>query len=181
MERLERRVNLLSRLPMFRRLSTHELESMASIMQDVTMEPTQEICRQGDPADAVFILAMGAAEVLTQTEQGDEQQLAMLQSPSVIGELALIDGAPRSATVRAFDRVWMLAMTCERFNQLRYTWNTAAFKVIHNLSVTLCDRLRSTNERINDFFSDPEASLATMQRRQRELWQQRLRQQEEQP
>ncbi len=58
----------------------------------------------GDPGDALFIIVGGEVKISLPSEAGDEAILVRLARGDVFGELALLDGAPRSATATALDR-----------------------------------------------------------------------------
>jgi CRP-like cAMP-binding protein len=163
----------LSHLPVFRGLNEREIAEFVQAFNPQQYKDGEVICREGDPGDAVFVVESGAIRVSKKTEQGDVQQIATLQAPTVIGEMALLDEEPRSATVQAVGQVSLYRIDSAEFNLLRRNWSTAAFKVIRNLAGMLCRRLRETNEEIDRFYADPHASLETMRQRQQDLWQKR--------
>ena len=165
----------LSHLPIFKGLNPEEIADIARLFKPVQVKAGQEVCREGEPGDAVFVIESGQLEVLKKAEQGDEQSLATLNGPTVVGEMALLDGVERSATVRAKTDVSLYRIERKDFSLLRNEYNLAASKVIRNLGLILAHRLRHTNERVSEFFRDPEKSLKAMQARQKALWQQRLK------
>lgn len=59
------------------------------------------ICREGDAGDAFFVLRRGAVEVVARGASGQDTHVADLSAPAFFGEMALLTGEPRSATVRA--------------------------------------------------------------------------------
>ncbi|MDQ4145477.1 MAG: Crp/Fnr family transcriptional regulator [Actinomycetota bacterium] len=61
------------------------------------------IFHQGDPGNSVFVLIEGLVKVMVTSEKGDEMVLVTLESPATFGELAVIDGLDRSATVEAVE------------------------------------------------------------------------------
>ena len=69
-----------------------------------TFEPGQDLMREGDPGDGMYILLSGSASVLKRLD-GIEVRLAQLMPGACAGELSLITGAPRSSTVRAEGKV----------------------------------------------------------------------------
>ena len=164
---------LLAHLPVFAGLSNVEAGDLAQFMHLEQKQPGADLCKEGEPGDAMFVLEKGTVVALKRTDQGDDQVLATIVGPSVVGELALIDGAPRSATVRAKTVITVYRIAVKDFDRLREKHHTGAHKVLKNLALMLCERLRDTNDRISEFFSDPQKSLAAIQRRQKELWQKR--------
>jgi CRP-like cAMP-binding protein len=70
---------------------------------------------EGDPGDALFIVASGAVKVVVPSDEGDEAILATLRRGDFLGELALLDGAPRSASAIALEPTETLALPRSRF------------------------------------------------------------------
>ena len=70
---------------------------------------------EGDPGDALFVVASGAVKVFLPSEDGEEAILATLRRGDFLGELALLDGAPRSASAVALEATETLALPREQF------------------------------------------------------------------
>ena len=87
---------VLSESSLFSGLSSEELYPVGAIAQTVVLAPGQAAIRQGDPGDALFIVASGALSV-----SRDGKTLSHVARGAVFGEAALLDGAPRAATVTA--------------------------------------------------------------------------------
>jgi CRP/FNR family cyclic AMP-dependent transcriptional regulator len=103
------------------------------------------LCREGDRGDHMYIIQQGTVEVVTST--GDrETTLATLTEGAIIGEMAIFEKEPRSATVRAVGEV--RALTVDKKNLLRRVSEdpTLAFQVIRNLS----RRVRELSTRVRD-------------------------------
>lgn len=88
-------VDALAEVSMFARCSGRDLKAVARHADTIELPPGEELMAQGAPGDALFILLEGHAEVLV-----DDEVVADLGPGHHVGELALLDGAPRSATVR---------------------------------------------------------------------------------
>jgi CRP-like cAMP-binding protein len=72
----------------------------------------------GDPGDALFIVMTGAIKITLPADSGDEAILATLRPGDFFGELALLDGAPRSATAIAIDATETYILPRDRFREL---------------------------------------------------------------
>ncbi|HWF50013.1 MAG TPA: peptidase domain-containing ABC transporter [Solirubrobacteraceae bacterium] len=70
------------------------------------------IVREGEDADGMYVIVEGTARVLTVSETGEEVPLNLLEAGDAFGELALLDGGPRTATVRA--RAPVVALRLDR-------------------------------------------------------------------
>jgi CRP-like cAMP-binding protein len=100
-------LKLLQGVPMFEPLSLAVVEQLAGGIEEVDYPPETQIIRQGDPGDAFYVLIDGNVEVTR-----DGAHLADLGAGSSFGEVALIRGLPRNATVSASDYVRAYRLPC---------------------------------------------------------------------
>ncbi len=75
------------------------------------------IMRQGDKGESAYIIEEGSVEIFIQREDGAEQTVGTRGPGSIIGEMAIIDNAPRTATVRAVQNCTLLEITQEDFSR----------------------------------------------------------------
>ncbi|GAA4616779.1 Crp/Fnr family transcriptional regulator [Saccharopolyspora hordei] len=80
--------------------------------------PGESLCRQGDSSQHVYVLLAGSLEIVTDVRTGYESVLAVRGPGDIVGELAAVDGRPRSATMRALEHVEALVVPAERFAAL---------------------------------------------------------------
>jgi CRP-like cAMP-binding protein len=73
---------------------------------------------EGDPGDALFIVTSGAVKVVVPSEEGEEAILATVGRGDFLGELALLDGAPRSASAIALEPAEALTLPRAQFRTL---------------------------------------------------------------
>jgi CRP-like cAMP-binding protein len=107
----EQAASLLGRTPMFAGLDQTELLELGACARRRIYQKGEHIFHQGDPGDAVFVLVGGRVKVVFASQEGDEMILATLQPPDVFGELALIDGGPRSASIQTLEPTTVLTLT----------------------------------------------------------------------
>ena len=91
----------LAHLPALSLLSDDVRALVAASFEPVSFPFGAVIVREGDPGDAFYVVARGTARVVRSGERGDEVALNILRAGDSFGEMALIEGTPRSATVRA--------------------------------------------------------------------------------
>jgi CRP-like cAMP-binding protein len=96
-------VEALSRCLLFNQADTSMLTSIASGLRRRRFRRNEVIFHQGDPGDSLHVVAAGAVKIVLPSAEGDEAIIATLRSGDFFGELALLDGAPRSATATALE------------------------------------------------------------------------------
>jgi CRP/FNR family transcriptional regulator len=106
----------------------------------------QVICGEGDPGESLIVLEQGRVRIGRYTAGGQEVVLATVAAPAVFGELALIDGTPRSATIQATQPVRLRLVERAVFLALLDREPTVA----RALLLTLAGMVRATNERLTD-------------------------------
>jgi hypothetical protein len=111
------RMMLLRQIPLFASLDPDDLEQLATRVEEHHYEPGVSLFVEGDAGDAVYLLVRGNVRVLTGAGP-DERTRSELGPGACIGEMAVFDHAPRSATVRAIDRVRALTVSGDAFKQL---------------------------------------------------------------
>jgi len=92
--------------------------SLLEHLQELELRDGEDAVRQGEPADALYLIADGRLGVFTDGPGGAARRLRTLHSGEFFGELGLFAGEPRSATVRAEGAVRLLRLAGEHFHQL---------------------------------------------------------------
>ncbi len=123
----------LSRIGLLSGCSERDLERLARATDEVRLPTGAVLTRQGDIGREAFVIVDGTAEV-----ERDGAVVARLGPGDVVGELALLDGGPRSATVTATSDLDALVLTRPAFHAVLDEIPTLA----HRLLVTLARRLR---------------------------------------
>lgn len=101
----------------FTDLPHRAVDTLATRLDTVRVEPGAVIVRQGAPADKFFIIVEGAVEVLRE-EDGASRPLATLRGGQFFGEMAILRDIPRTATVRAVAPTTLLTMERDAFKAL---------------------------------------------------------------
>ena len=109
-------------------------------MKRLYFKPNTDVIKEGDLGDCAYIVEAGSLEVSKINNQNNKQVLGQLKENDIFGELGLIDGLPRSATVTALEDCTVKVLTKESFNILTST-NPKALMPIFKV---LASRLRST-------------------------------------
>jgi CRP/FNR family transcriptional regulator, cyclic AMP receptor protein len=102
--------DILARCAVFRRCTAGDLQALAAASRFVDLAPGEDLVREGDAADTMLVIVTGEAEVRKRGETGADHPVNALRAGDVIGEMALFDRVPRSATVRAVGPVRALVL-----------------------------------------------------------------------
>src|SRR5438105_11381385 len=92
---------LLARIDLFAGLEKVALARLAASAEAVSLEDGATVCRQGEPADALYVVSRGVCGVFVAGAGGGETRLGAMMPGEYFGEMALLTGEPRSTTVRA--------------------------------------------------------------------------------
>jgi len=129
----------LERTPMFAGLDREHLESVLAVAQRVSFEPGQAIVERGDPGDAMYIVVSGVAEV----DVGGRYH--RLQRGDFFGEMAVLAGKPREATVKAVEPLEALRIPADEFQAFLGTNPQIALGMLKSL----VERLREVQDRLD--------------------------------
>ena len=129
---------LLLELPL---LAGAELGTLRSGLRPVELDADEELCRQGQPADALYVVEHGSLVVAARLPGARELELARLGPADVLGELALLDGGARTATVRALEPTRVLRLGRGEFNTLVRSRDPGARALRRRLTELACRRL----------------------------------------
>lgn len=112
---------ILGRTSIFGGLDGRVLADLAATCAARTYERGEFVCCQGDPGDRLFIIGSGLVKVVFTSLAGDEFLLATSGPGEVLGEVALLDGVPRSASVIAVRRATVYALSRATLSALMRT------------------------------------------------------------
>ena len=110
-----RKIDILKAVPLFGTLDDAQLDRVAGLSAEVRYARDQIILQQDEPGDALYILIEGRVKVVLYGEDGREVILSTLRDGDFFGEMALIDGGPRSASVVAVEESRLVRIRREPF------------------------------------------------------------------
>jgi CRP-like cAMP-binding protein len=115
------RIELLAKSDLMRHLPAEQIEQILPRIQELRLNAGDVLFRAGDAGDALYIVAHGKVEVLADTAAGDKAApgpIAVLGEGHAFGEMSLLSGGPRTATIRAAETSDLLRIGKEDFEQL---------------------------------------------------------------
>jgi CRP/FNR family cyclic AMP-dependent transcriptional regulator len=107
-----------------------------------TLKKGQVLFKEGSFSDAAFIIESGKVEISVNDSGGSKTVIGVLKDNDIVGEMGLIDGNPRSATVTAISDVKIKEITREQFETLSRTNPNALMPILKVLSKRLRDTLK---------------------------------------
>jgi NTE family protein len=145
-------VAMISRVAPFSFLAANELVEIADCFTWFTALGGKTIVQQGDPSDALYIVVSGALGVYSRDSDGQERFFGRIGPGETVGEMGLISGEPRSATVRCLRDAELLAIAKNEWDAFTEK-HPGAFRAI---TQTLISRLRTARSETRP----PDRSLA---------------------
>ncbi len=136
--------NLLKHVPLFQELKEDELEALASVALYKTFPKNTVILLAEEEGDTLFIIDKGRVKVTILSEDGRELILDILSKGDFFGEMSLLDGRPRSATVVAIEDSELLILRRGDFIRLIERIPRIAAQVM----AILASRLRKADQKI---------------------------------
>ena len=141
----------LARVDLFSGLRKKELKDLATYCGERTFSPGSVLLSQGEQGLGLFMLTKGTVRITrVDGPDGEEQVLGTAGAGDVIGEMALLDDMPRSATVTAVDEVEVLVLPFWDFRSIMRTILRRDPDVGLELLAVLSRRLRKAEQRATD-------------------------------
>jgi CRP/FNR family cyclic AMP-dependent transcriptional regulator len=135
---------VLRNVPLFSGLNEVELDKLSKVAGRKQVARGTFIVRAGDCTDSLYILLSGRAKVTNFDEEGREIILAWLNPGEFFGEMGLVDGSPRSASVMAMEPCELLNISSDAFTRCMQD----NFEVAQKLMQILVRRLREADRKI---------------------------------
>ncbi|MBI3416673.1 MAG: glutaminase A [Verrucomicrobia bacterium] len=136
---------------LFAGLTVAELEVMGTLLKRRTFAAGATIIDVGAEAAEMFLLARGTVSVQVALASGARKRLATFSPGMAFGEMAVIDRAPRSATITADTEAECDVLRLDDFDRLDQTHPALKLKLWRNLCLDLCGKLRKANRELSVF------------------------------
>jgi len=102
--------DFLKHVPLFQHLSNEDLERLAGSFRERRLAKGEALFRKGAKGDALYIIKKGRIKISVSSHTGDEAVLAIFSASDFFGEMALLDGEPRSADAFALEPTELLLL-----------------------------------------------------------------------
>lgn len=137
-------VELLGRTPLFGSLDEADRRAVADEMREVSFDPNQVIFARGDAGREIYLVVSGRVRLSVLTAEGRELSFAHAEPGDIFGEIAMLDGGPRSADATAVNKVEALSLSKPAFKRLMDTHPVVGDAAIQ----FLCSRVREADQQL---------------------------------
>jgi len=144
---------LLSKVYLFNGLAMDELIDILKICHQRRFEKGAKIFEDGSPGEDCFIIEEGAVRISKMIPNAGEEALTVLHDGEYFGEMALIDGAPRSASAIANEDTTCLVINKADLDRLMAEDPLLGNKLLKTFCGTLAARLREMNTKLTQFLA----------------------------
>jgi CRP-like cAMP-binding protein/RsiW-degrading membrane proteinase PrsW (M82 family) len=141
---LERISNRLKKMEIFKNVEQSDLDNLSRAINKRRFSHGEMLFDKGDTGDAMYLIDRGYIDIFTLDTDGNEKLLRTYQAGDVVGELALLDGQPRSARARANGSLSVMILRRNHFDM----FIRSRPKVILAVLQFLADRVRYTTEAV---------------------------------
>jgi CRP/FNR family transcriptional regulator, cyclic AMP receptor protein len=142
---IDKRALLLAH-PLFGRLGPELVDRLSSYAVTKSVKRGATIFAKGDPGNSLFAVCTGNVKITTPSAEGKDTVFNLLKEGDIFGEIALLDGHPRTADAVAATDCELLVIERRNFVPLVHSHPEIALKLIE----VLCERLRRTSEQVED-------------------------------
>jgi len=143
-------IHILSEIPFFEDFSSDELEYFSRNTSLRSFPEQTTLFESGDIGDALFFIVEGSVEVHLETNEAKPLIIATFYRGSCVGEMAIVDDYPRSATILVKEPSELLILTRNRFESICKENPPVGIKFLRGIAKSLSVRLRKTTGRFAD-------------------------------
>jgi len=139
-------------MSLFDGLSGEQLDRLSAVARRVQVSSGTEIVREGEHSFSLFVLAKGVVEVTKRlgfvfgdAEEEPRKTIVRLTAPQFFGEMALLGDTERTASISASEDCDLLEISKDDFDRLVAADIQMGFRLLYNLAIVMCERLRRTD------------------------------------
>jgi CRP-like cAMP-binding protein len=137
---------LLANVPLFNGLDPTELDELIPVARTVSLASREELFHKGDTGAQVYVVISGRLKALTTSDEGDDMVFNIVGPGEVLGEIALLGGTQRTATVTAIDECELLIIDRRDFIAFLRNHPDVSIKLLD----VLAKRMKQVSELVED-------------------------------
>ena len=136
----------LTNSSLFKGMNTKELGALSRMFREISMGEGGTVFIEQMPGESLYLIQEGTVKISKMIAEGEEKTLVVLGPEDVFGEMAVLDGAPRSATARVAETAKLLAIKKTDFDQLCESDPRLGMKLMRNIVRLFSQRIRENND-----------------------------------
>ena len=140
----------ISSIPIFDEVDGRDFQWIEKTAYVQNLPKGTPLFKEGTPGDAMFFISSGEIDIIKEAEGGKQVHLATLYKGAVLGEMSLVDSAPRSASAVAKTDVKLIYLKKDSFKIFLDEHPRPACKILLKLLRTLSLRLRQADSKVVD-------------------------------
>jgi CRP-like cAMP-binding protein len=140
-------VSYLAKYPPFKTFDGNDLEALGSAGEEKMTKKDELVFDEDSKGDSMYVIKSGAVKILKKVKN-QENTIAVLNPGEFFGEMALLDGLPRSAAVRATGDAELFMISLDGYQKLRKDKPHTALKLMDIIIKVLSNRLRQANKNL---------------------------------
>jgi len=144
-------IEQITQIPILKALDPQELDIVGKQMKATKLKKGKILFNEGEQGEGLYFIVDGRLDILKRTVSESYVFLNSIDKGRSIGEMAIIDKLPRSATVRAFTDVKLLVLTQEGFESLLEEHPRIGIKILKGIARLLSLNLRKTSGRLAEY------------------------------
>lgn len=136
---------LIARIPFFKDLENEYIEMLSEKMQLINANKDDLLVSEGDAKKKMYFIIEGTVQVFRKNYKGRKENICELSAPNYFGEMSIMDGGPRSASVEAKTNVVLAELKWDDVKDLFENKPEIMCYIFKNIGNTLSMRLRRVN------------------------------------
>jgi CRP-like cAMP-binding protein len=145
---IARRRDMLARTPMFGKVPPSHLDTLAGKAKTVCLKAREMLFAKGDPGDRLFVVDKGLIRIGVLSPDGREVTYGLIKPGQLFGEIAVLDGGPRTADASAMEDSELLVLDRKDVLEFLGAHSSHSLRLIE----ILCERVRRADELLEDIF-----------------------------
>jgi CRP-like cAMP-binding protein len=138
--------SIIEQIPLFADFNNEHLKLLECSVRKEKHEAQTVLFHEGDPGNSFFAISQGSIKVYTKSKDGEEKILSVLKAGDNFGELALIDGKPRSASAQTLEASELIVIERDHFMEIL----RSNFDIALAVMTELTQRMRDANQHVAD-------------------------------
>jgi CRP-like cAMP-binding protein len=139
-------MEFLAKSRLFARLEVAELRTLEGYLVSFEVDAGKTLMHEGDQGNYLALVTDGELQALKTNAKGEEVVIATLKPSWIIGEMAIVDGQPRSATIRATRDSSVVVLTRDNFLRMKDSHPTLSIALLGEIARELSLKLRRMSE-----------------------------------